>query len=359
MMQCDGLTGRCAMPGPIPTNFAWSTGIEHIRNLASSLLESPIYAVQIKIGIYEIIDPEMPVINMMEHAEEAAVSIRNERDSIIAWYHPDMMERTLQNHRIITDFQRALDEGEFQIYLQPQVRNDGLIRGAEALVRWIRPNSSVILPGEFLEVLHHSELLSHLDVYVWEKAVRLLSEWKDTPLEKLHISVNVDPTDFYHVDVPKVLIDLCESYSVPTARLRVEITETALIEDIQRQNEMVERLHRAGFLVEIDDFGKGYSSLSLLKDIHADVLKIDMGFLQSTHNEARSKVILRSVISMANELNMGVITEGVETQKQAETLTSMGCHNFQGFFYSRPVPVKDFEALALENMEMGFGIRRN
>ncbi|MBR3274684.1 MAG: EAL domain-containing protein [Clostridia bacterium] len=152
--------------------------------------------------------------------------------------------------------------------------------------------------------------------------------------------------------------ELCGKYGVPTARLRVEITETALIEDVQRQNEMVEHLHRAGFLVEIDDFGKGYSSLSLLKDIHADVLKIDMGFLQSTENRQRSRVILNSVIGMANELNMGVITEGVETLEQAESLTAMGCHNFQGFFYSRPVPVKDFEALALENVQMGFGTRR-
>lgn len=225
-------------------------------------------------------------------------------------------------------------------------------------MRWIRPNSSMILPGEFLDVLHHSELLSHLDVYVWEKAVQLLNKWQGTPLEKLHISVNVDPTDFYHVDVPKVLMEMCGKYGVPTTRLRVEITETALIEDVQRQSEMVERLHRAGFLVEIDDFGKGYSSLSLLKDIHADVLKIDMGFIQSTENQHRSQVILHSVIGMANELNMGVITEGVETLEQAESLTNMGCHNFQGFFYSRPIPVKDFEALALENGEMGFGTRR-
>jgi len=335
-----------------------ATLIGHIRQLASSLLESPIYAVQIKIGVYEITDPEVPVVNMMEHAEEAAMSIRNNRDSIIAWYHPDMMERRLRNHRIITGFQRALDDGEFQIYLQPQVRDDGLIRGAEALVRWIRPNSSMFLPGEFLEVLHHSELLSHLDVHVWEKAVQLLYKWKGTPLERLYVSVNVDPTDFYHIDVPKVLMELCGKYGVPTARLRVEITETALIEDVQRQNEMVERLHRAGFLVEIDDFGKGYSSLSLLKDIHADVLKIDMGFLQNTEYRQRSRVILNSVIGMANELNMGVITEGVETLEQAKSLTAMGCHNFQGFFYSRPVPVKDFEALALENVEMGFGTRR-
>ena len=168
----------------------------------------------------------------------------------------------------------------------------------------------------------------------------------------------MDPTDFYHIDVPKVLMELCGKYGVPTARLRVEITETALIEDVQRQNEMVERLHRAGFLVEIDDFGKGYSSLTLLKDIHADVLKIDMGFLQNTEYRQRSRVILNSVIGMANELNMGVITEGVETLEQAKSLTAMGCHNFQGFFYSRPVPVKDFEALALENVEMGFGTRR-
>jgi len=332
--------------------------LDHIRQASRAFLESPIYTVQFKLGVYELTDPEMPVVNMVEHAEEAVATIRNDRDRSIAFYHPDMMVQKLKNHHIMTGFQRALDNNEFQVYLQPQVRDDGLIRGAEALVRWRRPDGSLLLPGEFLDVLNHSELLSHLDVHVWEKAVQVLHSWKGTELERLHISINVDPSDFFHTDVPKVLSGLCGKYGVSTNRLRVEITETALIEDVQQQNEMVERLHRAGFLVEIDDFGKGYSSLSLLKDIHADVLKIDMGFLQSTQNRQRSRVILNSVIGMANELNMGVITEGVETLEQAESLTAMGCHNFQGYFYSRPVPVKDFEALALENVEMGFGVRR-
>ena len=114
---------------------------------------------------------------------------------------------------------------------------------------------------------------------------------------------------------------------------------------------MVERLHREGFIVEIDDFGKGYSSLSLLKDIHADVLKIDMGFVQSIRYNQRSSIILNSVVGMANQLHMGVITEGVETREQVEKLQAVGCHNFQGFYYSRPVPVPIFEAVALENLE--------
>ena len=129
----------------------------------------------------------------------------------------------------------------------------------------------------------------------------------------------------------------------------MEITETALIEDTEAQNRIVEKLHNAGFIVEIDDFGKGYSSLSLLKDIHADVLKIDMGFIRGKSNVYRSRIILGSVIDMAEQLKMDVITEGVETGEQVRALTEMGCDCFQGFYYSRPIPVQDFEAVVREN----------
>ena len=322
----------------------------HLQRL-QGLLESPIFTIQIKLGVYEITDPEMPVLNMLDHAEVALDTIRDMREEFIAHYAPGMLERRLRDQRVVSSFQQALDQDEFQIYLQPQVWDDGAIHGAEALVRWQRSDGEIIPPGDFLEVLHKSELLSHLDLYVWEKAARLLKKWQGSALRDLYISINVDPTDFFHLDVPGELSGLCKRYGLDPRRLRVEITETALIEDVEKQSQMVERLHREGFIVEIDDFGKGCSSLSLLKDIHADVLKIDMGFVRSTRNNHRSSIILGSVVDMANQLRMGVITEGVETREQVERLQAVGCHSFQGFYYSRPVPVPVFEAVALENLE--------
>ena len=251
----------------------------------------------------------------------------------------------------MADFERALNNGEFHIFLQPQVRSDGTITGGEALVRWIQADGTILMPGEFLDVLSRSELLSHLDKHIWEKAIKLLADWKGSVFENLYLSVNVDPTDFYYIDVPKVLGKLCKKYDVSPEKLHVEITETALINAVENQNRIVEKLQNEGFIAAIDDFGKGYSSLSMLKDINANVLKIDMGFLQGDQNNSRSEVILQSIISMAKQLNMDIITEGVETKEQANRLIQLGCNHFQGFYYSRPIPVSDFEMIVRENLK--------
>ena len=316
-----------------------------------ALVKSPIYAVVVKAGVYVVPrTTQLPVTAMMEKAELAVSSIRDDRDRSVARYEPGMLASRLHDQRVVADFERALRDGEFQIYLQPQVRGDGMVYGAEALVRWAQPDGRVLLPMEFLDVLQRSELLSHLDLYVWDLAARQLAAWKDTAFRDLYISINVDPTDFYHLDVPTVLAGLCQKYGLESRALRVEITETALVEDIERHSRTVERLHEAGFIVEIDDFGKGYSSLSLLKDIPADVLKIDMGFTRGEDSGKRTQVILESVIGMAANLNMDVITEGVETREQLEQLSKMGCRGFQGFYFSRPITVADFEKVTRENL---------
>ncbi len=149
----------------------------------------------------------------------------------------------------------------------------------------------------------------------------------------------------YSIDVYKVLTDLTKKYDVNHDKLRLEITESTLIENKESIYPVISKLQKSGFLVEIDDFGKGYSSLSLLKDINADVLKIDMCFLQEIENEKRSRIILKSIIAMAKELEMQVITEGVETELQLKSLTDMGCNHFQGFYFSKPVPIEEFETM--------------
>ena len=321
--------------------------LEHLQTV-KELIDSPIYTIQPKLGIYEITNKNYPVSLMLEHAEVAVDSIRDVKDVLSAHYEPEMLQRKMKDQRIISDFEKALTGGEFHIFLQPQVRSDGEILGGEVLVRWLQVDGSMMLPGEFLNVLHRSELLSHLDVYVWDKAAKLLQKWRGTILNDLYVSINVDPSDFYYMDVPKVLMSLVRKYDIDPKKLHVEITETALVEDMDRQNKIVEKLQSEGFIVEIDDFGKGYSSLSLLKGINANVLKIDMGFIQDESNYERGQVILESIIKMAVNLNMGVITEGVETGEQVEKLVRLGCTHFQGFYFSRPIPVSDFETVFQE-----------
>ena len=347
---CDGRTvyGRCrddrfAVLSP-REGFDIDGFASMIQERARSLMQSLIFDVRIKIGVFEITDVNMPVTLMMEHAELAVNSICDSFEKPYAVFTPDMLERKLHDQRVLSEFGQAIENGEFQIYLQPQVRGDGSLAGAEALVRWVREDD-VLLPGKFIPILARTELLSRLDIYVWEQTAALLGKWRGTPLDHLTVSVNVDPSDFYFLDVPQTLSELCEKYGVRKGALRVEITETALIEDIERQTHIVDRLRESGFSVEIDDFGRGSSSLSLLKDIHADTIKIDMGFLSGGRNSERSMIILESIIDMADNLGMNVITEGVETDDQMEKLSGIGCSVFQGFLFAKPMPVCDFELM--------------
>jgi EAL domain-containing protein (putative c-di-GMP-specific phosphodiesterase class I) len=200
------------------------------------------------------------------------------------------------------------------------------------------------MPDEFIETLERAGLIHLLDMYMWECAVKQLAAWNGTDRQALSISVNMSAKDFYSVDVYEILTELTGRYHVPPARLRLEITETALLEDPESGNEVISRLRRMGFLVEVDDFGKGYSSLGLLRDIRADVLKIDMSLLRGIESEQRNRAIVASIINMAGSLGMDVITEGVETGTQLKSLIDMGCHRFQGYYFSCPITVEQFEA---------------
>ena len=229
------------------------------------------------------------------------------------------------------------------MYLQPLARKDGTVIGAEALARWCLPDGTVMPPGDFIETLENAGLIQRLDMHIWELAVKQLRAWKGTGLEKLSISVNMSAKDFYSIDVYEVLTGLVDRYGVDSRMLRLEITETALLVDPEKSDAVVSKLRNRGFLVEIDDFGKGFSSLSLLKNIRADVLKIDMGFLREIRDDERSRIILRSVICLAEALGMDVITEGVETEQQLKALSEMGCSHFQGYYFSKPIPAEEFE----------------
>lgn len=215
--------------------------------------------------------------------------------------------------------------------------------GAEALVRWNHPKKGLLYPNEFVEILEKAGLIYKLDNFIWEKAAEKLSEWKKKGLEECHISVNISAKDFYYLDLYDVFTKLVRKYDIEPEKLNLEITETVIMSDVNMHMEVIDKLQGYGFHIEIDDFGSGYSSLNTLKDIKADLLKIDMLFLHETQNQKRSKIILNSIIAMAKALHMPVITEGVETKVQLDFLSDMGCGIFQGFYFSKPVSVGEFE----------------
>lgn len=319
-----------------------------VMKQVKSLVDNPSYHLNIHAGVYEMDNPNLPVSIMFDRSYMALQSIRDHRERVVVWFEDSMLQNAIHEQKVISDFENNLKSGQFVIYVQPQVNQDGHIEGGECLVRWILPDGKLVPPFEFIGILEQSDLISSLDRYVWELAAKQLHAWKGTRFGDLYLSVNVSPQDFYYIDVAKTILELTEKYEIDPKMLRVEITETAVADELQNNRATIERLRESGFLVEIDDFGKGSSSLSMLKDINADVLKIDMGFLRKSENTARSNIILESVIDMAKRLGMGVISEGVETEGQLANLTAMGCEMFQGYYFSKPIPVAAFEELVRE-----------
>lgn len=294
-------------------------------------------------GVYEIRDRDEAVSIMVDKANIAADTIKNNYDCCVAYYDEHLLEISIEQRRLLGEFEPALQNDEFVMYLQPQVKRDGAAKGAEALVRWVHPSRGILTPYAFIDILENAGLIYKLDLYIWEKAAQKLAEWKEKGYGSYHISVNISTKDFYIIDIYETFTGLINKYGIAASNLHLEITETTLMTDFEKNMNIIHKLQGVGFGVEIDDFGSGYSSLNMLKDISADVLKIDMGFLRKSENEVKGQDILESIITLAGKIGMDVITEGVETKKQLDMLTMMGCHEFQGYYFSKPVPVSEFE----------------
>lgn len=199
------------------------------------------------------------------------------------------------------------------------------------------------MPGEFIPVFEKNGMIVKLDQYMWEAACKQLRKWKDEGKKDMYISVNISPKDFYFMDVKQVLTDLVKKYNIEPQKLKLEITETAIMTNIDNPVEILDGLRKEGFIIEMDDFGSGYSSLNMLKDIYVDILKIDMAFLRKSSDEERGRKILKTMIQLAKDLEMPTITEGVETLEQVEFLKAMGCKMFQGYYFAKPMDVATFE----------------
>ena len=299
---------------------------------------------QVTVGICRVEDAQTPISILCDRAFLAASSLEKMESSGFVWYQEDMLADKLHDQTILARFTEAMQNQEMQIFLQSQVdAQSGRVVGAEALSRWCRPDGSIISPALFVPVLEHHGKIWQLDYWVWEQSCSLLRKWQGTPLERCTISVNISVKDMYYLDLYEVFTQLVQQYDINPASLELEITETVFMDKPREAMALIRRLQAYGFRIAIDDFGSGYSSLRLLKDIQADILKIDMEFLQRTAHHRRSRIILQAIVSLAQALSMPTIVEGVETKEQADYLRSIGSTIFQGFYFSEPIPIAEFE----------------
>ena len=304
-----------------------------------------LYHLHIYIGVYEITDINEDISIMCDKANLAIKTLYDNYAKSIAYYNDTIFNDTIIEKQLVGDFEKALDEKQFCMYLQPQMTSDGQILGAEALVRWQHPKRGLIFPGDFIEVFERTGLIYRLDKYVWELAVKKLAQWQKDGRNSLYISINISTKDFYYMDVYETITSLVEKYHIIPSTLKLEITETALMTGASGELDIIQQFRQYGFQVEIDDFGSGYSSLNTLKDMDVDVIKIDMGFLRTTKPDRlkKSMSILNTIIALTKTLGLTVITEGVETKEQVAELTQMGCKVYQGYYFSKPIPIKQFE----------------
>lgn len=316
------------------------------------------------IGIRHVKGPELEAYQLLNQAMMAASSIYGNAEQHIAVYGGSLFNDYLLEQTILTGFEAALSNREFQLYLQPKYNMfTKKIIGAEALIRWFHPTEGLIPPGKFIPILEQYNLIQELDCYMWDALCCWLHNWIERGHTPLPVSVNASRISICSMEVPDILNSLISKYELEPYLLEVEITESAYAEHSEAIKKTVEKLHQSGFTVLMDDFGSGYSSLSLLADTDIDILKLDMRFLSC--DTPKSNYILSTVIRMSYWLNLRIIAEGVENQQQADTLRQMGCLYAQGFLYSKAIPSQEFESLIADDDSADFmdhggkGERRN
>lgn len=323
-------------------NFNPELAVENTSKLQYCINDTN-YKLHIAIGVYEIENVNESAQVMCDKANMAIESLKDEYGKGVVYYNDKMLDRLVNEKNVLSEFDHAIEQKQFKMYLQPQVSVDGTLMGAEAIVRWHHPKLGVLMPSEFIDIIESRGFIYKLDRYMWEQAAMKLGEWKKQGLTDIPISVNVSTKDFYYTDLYRTFTGLVEKYDIQPQVLNIEITETVFMDDVRTNIGIVNKLREYGFHVEIDDFGSGYSSLNLLKDIEADIIKIDMAFLGETDNTPKSLTIIKSIISMAKELGMTVITEGVSTKAQVDFLREVGCDICQGYYFSKPILISDFE----------------
>lgn len=305
-------------------------------------------------GVYTIKDTSVLPELMYDHAMLALSHAEEGYKWHICRYTIEMESSLEKEVYLLAAIEEGLEKEEFTFFAQPQCNiATGQIVGAEALVRWQKPDGEVLLPGGFIPVLEKNKMIDRLDRYVWEKVCQWLKGWIDQGYSPVPISINVSRIDIFEMDVPKYIFSLLEKYQIPEYLIKIEITESAYTENNNRISHAVNTLRNRGLVVMMDDFGCGYSSLNMLKNIPVDVLKLDMRFLQFKEEEKqKSANILEAIVNMAGLLHLPIVVEGVENESQEKFVQKLGCRYIQGFYYYKPLPIKKFEELLRDKRQI-------
>ncbi len=302
------------------------------------------HSIRFRYGRYTIESNEEDVNGIIDKVTLAHGYAKMQKGYLICDYDGAFKERMVKATHISDRMEAALEQGEFQVYLQPKMdMEQEKIVGAEALVRWYEGDGKLLYPGEFIPVFESNGFIEKLDLYIFEHVCQMLEKWKWQGKELIPISVNFSRN---HLKNETFVDDLChilKEYKVDAGLLEIELLESSILHHEAELRTCIEKLHIAGFTISMDDFGAGYSSLGLLKDFNLDKIKLDRSFLVHGEDSAKAEVIIQSIVEMARSIGVKSIAEGVESEEHIEFLKRIGCHVAQGYYYSKPIPVSKFE----------------
>ena len=320
---------------------------ELLRKLYMHLSDNvPSARIRLRIGVYVDVDKSLTPESWADRAKAACDLIRGDYSKQIEYYSSEFYERSKYHEELINDMDSAIERGDFIVYYQPKYGISGdrpVLRSAEALIRWKHPKLGMISPGDFIPLFENNGLIQKLDQYVWRNAARQAGIWKKKYSMSVPMSVNVSRMDIYYPKLREDFNCLLEENGLDAGELMLEITESAYADNADQLIKVIEELRGDGFMIEMDDFGSGYSSLNMLTTIPIDALKMDMKFIRNMQKDEKSMKLVELVVDIAEYLQVPVIAEGVETEEQLRILKEMGCDIIQGYYFSKPVPPDEFE----------------
>lgn len=313
------------------------------RFLNETLLRYKGAKVHVECGCY-VMKPGEPFIFAQDNARYARKSIQGSYATTLAWYSEDLRKASVKEASIIPNFEQAMERGDIQVYLQPKCSVSGHdIIGAEALSRFCDEEGNVLSPASYVPVLEQAGLISRLDLYVLEKVVELLANWKKKGRRLFPISVNLSSVDLEEEAFLEVMDQVVERSGVERCYIEFELTETVLVQNLDYIIGCLQKLRNMGYRIALDDFGSGYNSLYVLGQVPANVIKFDRGFVLHSISNEMGLTILSNLVNTFKEVKFEVLCEGVETEEEKEKIVSCGCDVIQGYLYDKPLVIEKFE----------------
>lgn len=307
-------------------------------------LETP-YRLILQPGVYIVDDPSLEITVIQDRAKTACRDRLVSEDGVCKFYDNAITQRLKKEQVLNSLFEKSLADRDFQVYLQPKVWTaDNRIGGAEALVRWLHPKEGLIFPSDFIPLFEENRNICKLDLYVFEEVCKTIRRWEDAGNKLFPISVNLSRQHFQQQDCLRPFADIARRYRIPDGILEFELTESIFFDDpsIENVKAHIEEMHRLGFHCSLDDFGSGYSSLGLLVEFAVDAIKLDRRFFKDITNPKVEEVIA-SIVELSRKIGAQTVAEGIETPEQLALLKKVNCDMVQGYIYSKPLPIPEFE----------------